>query len=117
VVAGANVVDLGPDRADDTRALMATDSGEMSRGRIARRQVVVGMTHAGRGHLDKRLGRPRVVEVDFLHLPAPVDGSRTSIASDDALLISPTVIGQPHQASRLLSRRPEEAPGTRSPRP
>ncbi len=68
VVALRDVGDPVADLDDDARALVPADHrhGHLQ---VAGDQVLVGVTHAARGHLDHHLAMPRAVEVDLLDLP------------------------------------------------
>ena len=68
VVALRDIGDPLTDFHDDARAFMAADHrhGHLQ---VAGDQVLVGVTHAARGHLDHHLAVPWAVEVEFLDLP------------------------------------------------
>ena len=73
VVAFGDVLDTGADLGDDARALMPAKHGEAAHRDAAGDQVVVGVAHPRRLHLDLHLVLDGVADLDLLDRPRLVE--------------------------------------------
>ena len=73
VVARRDAVDARADLGDDAGALMSAQYGEAQHRDAAGDQVVVGVAHARRFHLDLDLAWLRVTDLDLLDRPRLIE--------------------------------------------
>ena len=73
VVAGSDVLDAGADLGDDACALVAAEHREAGHRDVAGHQVVVGMAHARRFHLDLDFVLDGIADLDLLDRPRLVE--------------------------------------------
>ena len=84
VVAGFEALDAGPDLGDDARALVAAEHREAAHRDAAGDQVVVGVAHPRRFHLDLDLVLDGVADLDLLDRPRLVE-----LPDESALCLHP----------------------------
>ena len=73
MIAGREVLDAGADLGDDAGALVAAEHREARHRDAAGDQVVVGVAHARRFHLDLDLVLDGVADLDLLDRPRLVE--------------------------------------------
>ena len=96
VVAGRDVLDAGPDLGDDARALMTAQHREAAHRDAAGDQVVVGVAHPRRFHLDLHLVLDGVADLDLLDRPRLVE-----LPDESAFCLHPIVPSARASQARL----------------
>ena len=96
VVAGCDVLDAGADLGDDACALVAAQHREAGHRDVAGDQVVVGVAHARRFHLDLDLVLDGVADLDLLDRPRLVE-----LPDESALCLHPYVPSTRASEARL----------------
>ena len=112
MIAGADVLDAGPDGLDHSRTLVAEHDREAPGAQVAVRQVEVGVAHARRRDPNEHLARARRVERDLLHGERRVRARaarRPRRASSDAIALERVEIGLDAEAGP--GRRGDRAVG------
>src|SRR3954453_15682035 len=103
VVAGGNVLDPGPDLGDDARSLVPTQHGEATHRNAAGHQMVVGMAHPRRLHLDLDLVLDGVADLDLLDRPRLVELPEESAFCLHRILLS---VGVLQRQTKLPTSQP-----------
>ena len=116
VVAGLKALDAWSDLGDDARAFVAAEHGETTHRDAAGDQVVVGVAHPRRFHLDLDLVLDGIADLDLLDRPRLVE-----LPDESAFCLHPHVPSARASEARLeplvrcVTRAPKQPLGRASP--